>query len=318
MAPVRSRSLWVLFAALGVSFLMVPLCRAQGSPENVLKAYTQALYARDFEQAYPLLSEADRKLKSKEEYLRENPPFQGFALQAARKLASYIDYEDIHVQIQGTTATVKVRWRLPSGNAPEIRSLLQDWDEDRLSTLSKAEQEAILEKLEALRRSGKFPMLEGEDSFELLREAPGWRVFLNWGGAIKVIFRGEAKMGLPWEFYPVQEVVLARPGETLRAIYRAKNLADRTTEGKARHLDEPKELAEKYLEMVQCFCFIQQALEPGEEKEFPLLFRVKEGVPEDVKSFQITYEFYPLEHFRGEWEQEEQHGHVPITPEQGR
>jgi len=56
-------------------------------------------------------------------------------------------------------------------------------------------------------------------------------------------------------------------------------------------------LASKYLEIVQCFCFIQQTLAPGEEKEFPLVFRVNWNAPEELKELRVSYEFYPIDKF---------------------
>ncbi len=103
--------------------------------------------------------------------------------------------------------------------------------------------------------------------------------------------------GLPWSFEPMQDLVSAKPGETLQAIYTAKNLSDKPITAKARHINEPKELASKYLEIVQCFCFIQQTLAPGEEKEFPLVFRVNWNAPEELKEFRVSYEFYPIDKF---------------------
>ena len=66
---------------------------------------------------------------------------------------------------------------------------------------------------------------------------------------------------------------------------------------KARHIDQPRELAAKYLDVIQCFCFIRETLAPGEEKELPLVFRVDLDVPRDIKEFVVTYQFFPLEKF---------------------
>ena len=104
-----------------------------------------------------------------------------------------------------------------------------------------------------MNRTGTLPMIRGTEEWELIEEPQGWRIFLNWAGAVRVFFHAEVKAGLPWKFWPVQDVVLARPGETLQAFYRAKNLSRRSITAKARHLDEPKGLAAKSLEIIQCF-----------------------------------------------------------------
>ena len=119
-----------------------------------------------------------------------------------------------------------------------------------------------------------MPVLEGEESWNMVRESAGWRVFLNWAGGIRVLFEAKVKDALPGSFWPVQNVVLAKPGETLHVVYRAKNLSDKPVTAKAIHIDEPKDLAGKYLQVVQCFCFLQQTLEPGEKIQLPLVFQL--------------------------------------------
>jgi cytochrome c oxidase assembly protein Cox11 len=54
-----------------------------------------------------------------------------------------------------------------------------------------------------------------------------------------------------------------------------------------------------HLKIIQCFCLIQQTLLPGAEMEMPLIFRVDQDAPADMKDFYILYEFYPVEDFPG-------------------
>ncbi len=67
-----------------VAFVVVPRSSARLSPEQVLRRYTTAVYARDYAQAYQFIAEADKAYKSREEYLRENGPFEGFTLKLTR------------------------------------------------------------------------------------------------------------------------------------------------------------------------------------------------------------------------------------------
>lgn len=287
----------ILITLLGSGF------SAWAGPEDVLKEYSRAVFARDFQKAYAFISRADREWKTEAEYLRENGVFQGFTLEVAQKLASFIQYRHFRIETEDGRAKVKVDVRLPNANASPILELVLDWDEERLNSLSDPQKEAILERLDDMQRKGDLPMLSGEESFELIKEETSWRVFLDWAGAVRVYFSAAVKEGLPWEFYPVQPAVLAKPGETLQMWYKAKNLSPRAITAKARHIDEPRELAEKYLQIIQCFCFIQETLDPGEEKEFLVVFRVHWDVPEEVKSFRVVYEFYPLASFKPEGEE---------------
>jgi len=122
-----------------------------------------------------------------------------------------------------------------------------------------------------------------------------------------VAFEAGVKNNLPWEFGVKQGRVIALPGETLTISYRARNTSDREITGKATHTIEPEE-SRKYLEIIQCFCLFEETLEAGEEKELPLVLRVSWDAPEEVKSYRVRYEFYPVDSFpegsNEDWEEE--------------
>lgn len=263
--------------------------------ENIIKSYVKALYSRNYKKAYEFVSSLDRSFKTEEEYLRENPSFEGLTLELAEKLASFITYKNINSEIRGDRARVTVSLSLPDGNAPEIQSIL--FEEERPKDASRAE---LLEKLETLQKTGKIPMIEGEQPIELIKEKDQWYISLNWGNGIRVRFKGVVRNDLPWSFEPVQKEVLIQPGETLQNFYRVKNLSDKPVTGKALHRIEPRS-QEQYLTITECFCFLQETLEPGEEKELPLTFQLNWDTPKDVNPFEVTYEFYPLEYFEEKW-----------------
>ncbi len=265
------------------------------TPEDVLKSYLEAVYSRNYPAAYELISYEDRKLKTKEDYVREHGAFSRAAQKVAHALAAYIRYERLRSVIQGNRATVTFKAILPNANDPAIEALALGFDEGRLAELSAADRKGILEKLDEMERAGRLPMIAGEDEkWELIREEGTWRIFLNWAGAVVVRFTGVVKARLPWTFDPIQPVVRAMPGETLQTFYRVKNLSPWTIVGKARHVLNP---AGGYLQIVTCFCFIEQALKPGEARDLPVVFRVSGNAPKSIKEMQVRYEFYPLDRF---------------------
>lgn len=301
-----SRKGFLFLALLGtvslialVAYAVVDVSSRRLSPEEVVRRYGAAIHARDYAQAYELISDADRRYKSREEYLRENGPLDGFTQELAHKLAASIQYREIQTDLQGSRATVTVKFVMPDGNAEVVREILfanPDTSEPWPKELPAAQKQALLATLDRLHESGQLPMLDGEQTVVLVKEGRGWRVFENWGEAVVVRFSGAVKAGLPWEFGPAQEVIRARPGETVRTFYRAKNLSDQEVTAKACHLVEPEEYR-AYLETIQCFCFVQDTLGPGEEKEMPLVFRVRWDAPPEVRRFDVRYEFYPVESF---------------------
>lgn len=267
------------------------------SPELMVKQYMARVYAQDYSRAYELISTEDKAYKSQEAYLQENNNgFSGFRLEAARRLASFIEFPEIQTDVQGDRAIVTVNYIVPDGNDPAVRDILFARSSPSGSEFTEAERSELLAKLDHLQRTGQIPTFEGEETFELVKETNGWRIIENWAASVRVHFSGQVMDGLAWEFEPIQETVLAKPGETLQAIYRARNLSDQPVTAKARHLDRPAEVTE-FLNIIQCFCFIQQTLQPGEEVKLPLVFRVAWDVPTDVTDFYVHYEFYPLESF---------------------
>lgn len=274
-----------------------PNSQVFSQPQYTLEQYLSAVYARDYDSAYQWIAAADREVKSRDQYLRENPSFSGPALRLLRALANRMEIKDVRSADHGDKTTLRFKLRLPDASDPTLQKIFMDFDLDRLGALTTEQSQTIEQQLTALANKNRLPMLEGEEQWELIKEADGWRVFLNWAGATRVLFDAKVMEGLPWSFEPLQHQVSAKPGETLQAIYTAKNLSNKPITAKARHIDEPKELASKYLEIIQCFCFIQQTLAPGEVKEFPLIFRINWDTPAEVKELRVSYEFYPIDKF---------------------
>ena len=298
---MRPRSIG-LFAIALIVLAILPLAfrqnreRSGGDAAEFTRRYLAALYARDYGRIYSLLSADDRRAKSRAEYLSENPPFSGAALEMARRLARLIEIKNIREETRGDRTTVRFAFRAPDANDETIEQLVYDFDSERLARLPESDRRRIERTLESLKQANSLPMIEGEDRIELVKEAGEWKIATDWSGAVPVRFTGEVKEGLAWDFRPLKDRVLIKPGETLRVVYTAKNLSTRTLTAKARHIDEPKD-AENYLDIIQCFCFIRETLRPGETKELPLVFRLKSAAPKGIKEFVLTYQFYPIEKF---------------------
>jgi hypothetical protein len=270
-----------LVSLVGRSGILLP-------PQAIARQYVASLYAQDYGRAYELIAPADRSYKSRVAYLQENRPLAGWTLEAARYLASFITYREIQVDEQENRATVTVTLITPDGNADAVREILF------AEPSNGAERELLLARLGQLRENGQLPTLETEQRLELVQERGRWWVVEGWATAVRVHFSAEVKDGLPWAFESLQETVLIRPGETLQALYHVQNLSDQPVTAKAQHSEEPAEFA-NFLRVIQCFCFIQQTLRPGEEMQLPLLFYLAADIPLEARDIYVNYAFYPIE-----------------------
>ncbi len=108
---------------------------------------------------------------------------------------------------------------------------------------------------------------------------------------LKVAFVASLNDGMPWAFEPVERVVRVHPGEAKKITYIARNLTDRDIIGQAVPSVSPGQAA-AYFKKTECFCFTEQVLRAGEEKEMPVVFIVDPAIDEDVHEITLSYTFF--------------------------
>lgn len=114
-----------------------------------------------------------------------------------------------------------------------------------------------------------------------------------------VRFNADVNRDLPWEFRPVNGKVMVRVGEPTLVYYRVKNLSDKTIIGTATYNVTPLR-AGSYFSKIDCFCFAEQELKPGESVELPVSFFVETSIEsdpsmEDINTVTLSYTFFELE-----------------------
>ena len=114
---------------------------------------------------------------------------------------------------------------------------------------------------------------------------------------ITVRFDANVAPGLPWKFQPVQRSVEIRIGETAKVSYTATNIFNVPAHGKATFNVTP-ELAGSYFNKLECFCFTDTVLKPGETLEMPVVFFVDPEIVNepDLKNLDtitLSYTFFP-------------------------
>lgn len=116
---------------------------------------------------------------------------------------------------------------------------------------------------------------------------------------IKVRFDGSKERGMPWEFKPMQREMEIRIGETGLAFYEAYNPTDHPIAGQASYNVTPYE-AGGFFTKIDCFCFTEQVLQPGERVEMPVTFYVDPEIVDDregqyVHQITLSYTFYEID-----------------------
>ncbi|GAO36572.1 cytochrome C oxidase assembly protein [Sulfuricella sp. T08] len=109
---------------------------------------------------------------------------------------------------------------------------------------------------------------------------------------VTVQFTGTVMPGLSWAFYPKVASMRVHPGEITRVSYYAKNPTNQTIVGQAVPSITPGQAAQHFVKL-DCFCFKQQALEPGAEKEMGLTFIISPELSKEVGTVTLSYAFFP-------------------------
>ncbi len=124
---------------------------------------------------------------------------------------------------------------------------------------------------------------------------------VSWAGGVTadlsrfvtVEFAGTTMQGLSWEFRPTTERITVHPGEITTTTFYARNPTNETLSGQAVPSVSPGWVAQ-YFKKIECFCFKQQQLQAGEERQMPLVFYVSPDLPVDVHEIALAYSFFPI------------------------
>jgi cytochrome c oxidase assembly protein subunit 11 len=111
---------------------------------------------------------------------------------------------------------------------------------------------------------------------------------------VRVEFTGTVMPGLPWDMRPLTTQLDIHPGELQQVSFLVRNTSDRTITGQAVPSVTPGQAAQHF-EKIECFCFEQQTLAPGESQEMPLAFIVKPAVDRDIAHITLSYAFFSID-----------------------
>ena len=107
----------------------------------------------------------------------------------------------------------------------------------------------------------------------------------------------------PWHFQPAVRSLQVHPGELTTVVYEFQNIQNRTMSAQAIPSYAPKQAA-SHFNKLECFCFSQYTLAPGEKKEWPVAFVIDPKLSKDVSTITLSYTFFEVG------------GKVPQAPEE--
>ncbi|MDT8428002.1 MAG: cytochrome c oxidase assembly protein [Pseudomonadales bacterium] len=116
---------------------------------------------------------------------------------------------------------------------------------------------------------------------------------VNQTRSIQVQFMAQNAAGMQWEFRPNEPLVTVSPGEIRVISYKARNPTDKVMVGQAIPSIAPNAAAQ-HLNKLECFCFQEQVLQPGEEVDMAIRFFVDEAISERINKLTLSYSLYDI------------------------
>ena len=114
---------------------------------------------------------------------------------------------------------------------------------------------------------------------------------IDYGREITVEFDTNARG--PWDFKPAVRHMTVHPGELSQVMYEFRNKQDRTMAAQAIPSYAPMQ-ASAHFNKLECFCFNEYTLAPGEQKSWPVVFVIDPKLPKDVKTITLSYTFFEV------------------------
>ena len=111
------------------------------------------------------------------------------------------------------------------------------------------------------------------------------------GRTVTVEFDANARG--PWDFKPAQARIDVHPGELATVMYEFRNRQGRTIAAQAFPSYAPA-AAMAHFKKLECFCFTEHVLKPGESKQWPVVFVIDRKLPKDVRTITLSYTFFEV------------------------
>jgi hypothetical protein len=256
-------------------------------PAAIVSSFLKATQARDFETAYSYISNADRIVQDKASYIQSEVGLRGFALDLSRRLTAGMSVWVIEQKISATKAHFEVGYRVPT--ADELSSRLFDWNPDKLNRLSPVEQSALIEAVENLKKSPNKITLEGRETYDLVWQADGWKIYFDWTSRTRVNFTtpdsGSRELAVKF----LRNNFLVKAEEPFQVDFRIANRTGREITTRLSHQFTPRRLAGN-VDMIACGLLAPLRLGAHETRDLSSSYLLRGKLPAQTRLV-IIYDF---------------------------
>lgn len=111
--------------------------------------------------------------------------------------------------------------------------------------------------------------------------------------SVRLEFDANVNGNMPWRFTPLTRTLEVYPGQLMQVEYEVENRTDQPVRARAIPSYGPARAA-GYFKKIECFCFTEQTLKPGERRRMPVMFVVGTDLPEDIHTITLSYTFFRL------------------------
>jgi hypothetical protein len=282
--------------AAGLLILMSPLNLPAAEripnmqdPRLVIQAYLRATYARDSVQAYRFISSDDHRVRDLNRYVQLRGKFNGFALEAAKKLSEFIEIDISQKPVAPNRIQAVAHYKAPDPS--KTRAVMRN--AYQLNLVPEPERKQIIESIEKSARDGTLEMIAREETFELIKEGDEWRIFFNWAAGVRIGFRAMPAKSSEVEVSLSKDQLVVQPGDMFEIFLAIKNPSKKESIVQVNHLLEPRDIA-PYLDFVQCDVLEPVRVQAGKEQEYSATYLLRGNFPEGIRQFILTYGFSSL------------------------
>jgi hypothetical protein len=287
----QSISITILIALFAVITVRNPALSAPqyktDNPFAIASSYLRATQAHDFEGAYGYISSADQQIQKQSSYVRSQASFNGFARDLARRLTDGMEIWPVEQKIEGKNARLEIGYRMPTGE--ELSPRLLDWNPEKLNRLSPAEQTALIEAVETLKKNPRRIFLEGRENVNLVLQQDGWKVYFDWKSRARVNFATLPSSSRELAVRFLRNDFLVKTDEPFQVDFRITNRTNREINTRVNHRFEPQRWADN-IDMIACGLLAPLRLGPNETRDLSSAYLLRGKIPAGT-SMKIIYDF---------------------------